>query len=571
MCGIYGIIGQKAIKENIKMMTDSQFHRGHDNISYFLEKECAFGHNRLAIIDLNPSSNQPFKIDNQPYYLVFNGEIYNYLELKKELKNLGHFFKTSSDTEVLYKAYLEWGEDCLDKLNGMFAFAIWDVDKKQLFAARDRFGVKPFYYYRDDKNFIFASEIKAIQKLVETKLNKDVLANYLVYGSYGMPNQTFYNNIYQLSAGCKLTYKDYSVVINSWYNFVNRIQTKQKELKGISEFEVKKHYKDLIEQSIALRFRADVPVGFTLSGGVDSSLLLALVNQRKDAKHIKAYTFYTDDERYDELPWVEQMVTSTKTQLNKVCFKSRDFNYWHDHISHHQDEPYGGLPTLAYAKLFQQISEDGVKVVLDGQGMDEAWAGYDYYQTKSSQTIQGQENNSPFKTNVLSKALKDRVIKPNYPKPFGDELLDKQYRDLFYTKIPRAVRFNDRISMASTVELREPFLDYKLVEFAFSLPRHFKIKNGQGKYLLREILADYSKNVAFAPKRPLQTPQREWLGNDLKNIVETALQQIEHSEMAKFFNIKELYKEWQQYKNGQQQSSFHIWQWISVSKLKEDG
>jgi len=569
MCGISGIIGNNASNQNIKMMTDSQNHRGHDNIGHHIEPSCALGHNRLAIIDLNSEANQPFNLKGEPYHLIFNGEIYNYLELKQELIDLKHHFKTNSDTEVLYKAFTQWGKDCLSKLNGMFAFAIWDDHKKELFAARDRFGVKPFYYYHDGNNFIFSSEIKAILKLVKPQLCDQVLANYLMYGSYGMPNQTFFSNIHQLPGGHNLNFKEKIVSVERWYHFVNRVKEKQKKLKKITENEAINQYKKLIEKSIALRFRADVPVGFTLSGGVDSSLLLALVNQRKDANRIRAYTFYTDDKRYDELPWVEQMVKTTQTQLYKVCFNPKDFKKWSQHINHIQDEPYGGIPTLAYAKLFQKISDDGVKVILDGQGMDEAWAGYDYYQNNSTQTIQGQGQFSPFKTNVISEYLKNQAVKPIYPKPFNDELLDKQYRDLFFTKIPRALRFNDRISMAATTELREPFLDYHLVEFAFSLPKSFKIRNKQGKYLLRKILSDYSKNVAFAPKRPLQTPQREWLGSDLKHEVVKALDIIEHSHLKQFFKREALQEEWDIYKNGEQKSSFHLWQWISVSKFAE--
>jgi asparagine synthase (glutamine-hydrolysing) len=563
MCGISGIIGDKANKVNIAKLTQSQHHRGYDNIDHYINQNCALGHNRLSIIDLNSSANQPFQKSNCSYVMVFNGEIYNYIEIKEELKTLGYKFETSSDTEVLYNAFLEWGENCLNKLNGMFAFAIWDEEQKHLFAARDRFGVKPFYYYQDDENLIFASEIKAIHQLVETKLNHQVLANYLMYGSYGLPNETFYDNIYQLPGGHQLAFKNNQIHIKAWYDFVERVKIRQQKLSETTEAEAINQYKTLVENSIDLRFRADVPVGFTLSGGVDSSLLLALVNQREDADQIKAYTFYTDDERYDELPWVQQI------KLHKVCFKADDFKSWHERISYHQDESYGGLPTLAYAKLFQKISNDGIKVILDGQGMDEAWAGYDYYQTSSTQTIQGQSKSSPFKTNVLSKNLKQLAQKPNYPKPFKDELLDKQYRDLFYTKIPRALRFNDRISMAATTELREPFLDYNLVEFAFSLPKKYKIHNGQGKYLLRKILSDYSQNVAFAPKRPLQTPQREWLGKELKREVDKSIRTIEKSSLSKWFDLDQLQKEWEVYQNGDQNSSFHLWQWISVSKFAE--
>lgn len=567
MCGISGIIGQKANKENITKMTDALYHRGNDAIEHWVKEDVALGHNRLSIIDLQEASNQPFQKENSPWVLVYNGEIYNYIELKNELTQEGHTFITQSDTEVLYQAFLHWGEACLERLNGMFAFAFWNTETRELFAARDRFGVKPFYYYHDEENFIFASEIKAIRKLIETNLNEKLLANYLAFGSYGMPHESFFEGINQLPGGHLLSYKENELEVKQWYDFVSRTNEKIKALKDISESEAKEAYKLLLHDSIQLRFRADVPVGFTISGGVDSSLLLALVNQREEAKDIKAFTFYTNDERYDELPWVEQMVTKTKTQLVKVLLTADEVKERHQQLSKIQDEPYGGIPTIAYTKVFETMAKQGVKVILDGQGMDEAWAGYDYYQDNSTNTIQGQTNASPFKTNVLATSFLAKAEKPTYPKPFEDDVLNKQYRDLFYTKIPRALRFNDRVSMASTTELREPFLDYRLVEYAFSLPEEMKISNQQGKYLLRQILSDYSKNVAFAPKRPLQTPQREWLANELDVLVEKSLSSIEKSNFAVLFDIPKLKEEWKKYQQGEQDSSFHIWQWISIAEL----
>ncbi|GGE10608.1 asparagine synthase (glutamine-hydrolyzing) [Psychroflexus salis] len=567
MCGISGIIGPKATKTNISLMTDAIIHRGSDNISHFIDEKLALGHNRLSIIDLNEGANQPFHKNGNPWILVFNGEIYNYLEIKSELANKGRTFVTHSDTEVLYEAFLVWGENCLEKLNGMFAFAFLNTETKELFTARDRFGVKPLYYYHDEENFIFASEIKAIRQLVNTKLNEKVLANYIAYGSYGMPNESFYEGIKQLPGGHFLNYNKNKLQITQWYDFVSRTNKKILELQNIGQNEAKEEYKKLLKNSIDLRFRADVPVGFTLSGGVDSSLLLALVNQREEAKNIKAFTFYTEDERYDELPWVKQMVLKTQTQLEKVLLKPEEINKRHYQLAKIQDEPYGGIPTIAYAKVFETMAKQGIKVILDGQGMDEAWAGYDYYQNNSNSTIQGQTNTSPFKTNVLATTFLTKAEKPTYPKPFEEDVLNKQYRDLFYTKIPRALRFNDRVSMASTTELREPFLDYRLVEYAFSLPTKMKIRNNQGKYLLREILSDYSKNLAFAPKRPLQTPQREWLAEDLSAMVENAIISIKKSNLAVLFDTQQLQKEWKKYQQGEQDSSFHIWQWISVSKF----
>jgi asparagine synthase (glutamine-hydrolysing) len=314
-------------------------------------------------------------------------------------------------------------------------------------------------------------------------------------------------------------------------------------------------------------------VGFNISGGVDSSLLLALVNQFEEKKNISAYTFFTGDDRYDELPWVEKMIAATNNPLKKLKFTAEEVPAKASFINKSQDEPYGGIPTLAYSKIFEQAQKDGVKVLLDGQGMDEQWAGYDYYLQGADpkKTIQGLGNKSPFRPDVLTREFAALAEKPVYPHPFDNDLQNKQYRDLFYTKIPRALRFNDRISMAYAVELREPFLDYRLVEFAFAQPPEFKIHEGEQKYMLRELLKPLvPKDISYAPKRPLQTPQREWLGNELSGFTGEHLNKLKHSPAAAWFDFDEMQKEWQAYKAGDNESSFHIWQWVNASLLFEE-
>lgn len=262
------------------------------------------------------------------------------------------------------------------------------------------------------------------------------------------------------------------------------------------------------------------------------------------------------------------MIAATENPLTKIKLTAGDVEEVAYQISNSQDEPFGGIPTLAYSKIFEQAQKDGVKVLLDGQGMDEQWAGYDYYfQKKNSENIiQGIGIGSPFRKNVLSPDFAALAEKPVYPTPFDNNLQNMQYRDLFYTKIPRALRFNDRISMAYGVELREPFLDHKLVEFAFAMPAEFKIQHGVGKYMLREILKPLvSADITYAPKRPLQTPQREWLANELSQFTEDQIENLKQSPVAHWFDFKEIEKEWEAYKKGGNDSSFHIWQWVNAS------
>ena len=561
MCGIVGVIGKKAKKDVLLRMTNTQKHRGPDYTGIWIDEGICLGHNRLSIIDLSENANQPFQDKEKRFQLIFNGEIYNYLELKKELD---YNFVTSSDTEVLLAAYLKWGKDCLHKLNGMFSFAIWDSKEEKLFAARDRFGVKPFYYHQSIDTFYFSSEIKSLHAAnIIRKPNKKVWANYFSFGSYGMPQETFWENICELPGGHYLEFENNILNIEKWYFFEKEIE---KHAVSLSYNEAKTKYIELLKDSIKLRFRADVPVGFNVSGGLDSSALLAFVNLQEGKENIKAFTFYTNDDKYDELPWVEEMISLTKSPLQKVLLKVDEVESLAKKISSHQDEPYGGIPTLAYSEIFKKAREENVLVLLDGQGMDEQWAGYDYYLKNDNENVIQGVQKSPFKKEVLSKELLDLAEKPIYPKPFKDELLNKQYRDLFYTKIPRALRFNDRISMAYSTELREPFLDYRLVEFAFAQPLEYKIKNGVQKKMLRDIVSEFlSDSISYAPKRPLQTPQREWLGDDLEKFVTDLLENIGDSEFSSWFDLVKLKNEWQKYLEGDNQSSFHIWQWLSLS------
>ena len=562
MCGIAGIIGSNAQKQSISQMLEAQKHRGPDFMDFFLEpNKIALGHIRLSIIDLSSNANQPFTSDCGNFVLVYNGEIYNYIELKKELQSK-YQFKTQSDTEVLLNAYKEWGNKCLDKFNGMFAFAIWDKKAQSLFAARDRFGVKPFYYFFDHANFYFASEIKTILESGVRKVpNEKVWGSFFLEGSYGMPNETFWQNIQQLPGGHYLTLHNSSLQIQKWYSFENRTKLLFNQFDKNEE----EYITRLLLKAINLRFRADVPIGFNLSGGLDSSTLLALIDQQNiDKSTVEAFTFITNDDRYDELKWVKSMLENRPFHLNVCALSANEVPELSLQMAQHQMEPYGGIPTIAYAKLFQSARQKGVKVLLDGQGSDEAWAGYDYYINNSQNTIQG-VTNSPLRSNVLNADFARSYTKAAYPKPFDDNLLNLQYRDLFYTKIPRALRFNDRVSMLYGTELREPFLDYELVEYVFSRPTDFKIKNGVQKWMLRKIAEQFlQKELVLAPKRPLQTPQREWLSEDLKDWVRAEVERLYDNN---WFTKKALETELNLFFNGDNQSSFHIWQWINAAQL----
>lgn len=568
MCAIAGIAG-KIGSDSEMLVTDmlaSMKHRGPDHTEVRrVADHTVFGHNRLSIIDLHSSANQPFVSEDGRYTIVFNGEIYNYTELKVQLL-LDFTFRTNSDTEVLLAAYRKWGHDCLDRFIGMFSFAIWDSVEDIMFAARDRFGVKPFYYSEKGDSLLFASEIKALWAAGVARVrNQKVWSSFFVYGSYGMPSETFWQDIQQLPGGHFLTLKRGRLQISRWYYFEDNIRKIQPGWKEADETSITERYCELLQESIALRFRADVQVGFNVSGGLDSSLLLALIKHCFPLNNsIHAFTFYTGNPDYDELPWVKMLMDTTKYPLHAVRLRAEDVPAMASEMAVLQDEPFGGLPTLAYATLFKEARKSNTIVLLDGQGLDEAWAGYDYYQLDSGSVIQG-VTSSPLRPHVLAEEFRKLATKPYYVEPFEDKLLNLQYRDLFFTKIPRALRFNDRVSMKYSTELRNPFLDHRLVEMAFALPDRWKIKAGTGKFLLRKIAAKFlPENIRLAPKRLLQTPQREWLAGNLRDWAD---EQVKRFASGEGVQQEVLLREWDDYLKKGSDNSFYIWQFINSAML----
>lgn len=561
MCGIAGIVGSNPENQFLlAKMLYKQKHRGPDAQGVWFEDGICLGHNRLSILDLSEAANQPMTSICGRYVLIFNGEIYNYIELKE---SLNYTFRTKSDSEVLLALYIKYKENMIAYLNGMFAFAIWDRQDKKLFSARDRFGVKPFYYSVVDGQFLFASEIKTLLSAgVKDAPNETVWADYFVHGSYGYPEETFFKDVHQLPAGHSLSFSQGNdkPQIKQYYNFHAQIQN---QTVYENEQKLQTDYMELLLNAIEIRFRSDVPVGFNVSGGLDSSILLAMISKIKNGEthNIEAFTFYTGDERYDELPWVKDLIAKTNSPLNPVLLSQQEVPELIENVAYYQDEPYGGFPTIAYSKVFEEARQKGFIVLLDGQGMDETWAGYDYYRTDSQALVQGIKS-SLTRSQVLSPDMVELARKPNYPEPFDNKLQNKQFRDLFYTKIPRALRFNDRISMMHSTELREPFLDYRMVEMGFSQNEQMKIQQDQGKWLLRQLVKHTLGDIALAPKRPLQTPQREWIGGPLADFVEDRISKLKSSA---WFEKDILEKEWRTYKKGLNDNSFFIWQWINTS------
>ena len=569
MCGIAGIFGESWKPDDLAAMVASQHHRGPDGEGIYLDpfRKGGLGHNRLSILDLSAAGNQPMVSRDGNLVIVLNGEIYNYLELKRELE-CEYIFTTRTDTEVLLAAYQKWGESCLKYLVGMFVFVVWDENNKSAFAARDRFGVKPLYYHqKSDGTLLISSEIKALHAAGVPRLpDERTWATYLTYGLYDHSENTFWKDVRTLPAGHCLSWKKNQVRFTKWYDIAERVGDDFDER---SEHEVQSEYFELMKESVKLRFRSDVAVGINLSGGLDSSSLLGLVHEVQGPESdVTAFTFTTGDADYDELPWVEQMLAKTNHPLVISKLTSDEIPTLAENVQYHQDEPFGGLPTLAYAKLFQAAKENGVTVLLDGNGMDEQWAGYDYYQAywngKEPSLIQGTKE-KPVRPDCLNAKFRELAEPLPLPNVFSDRLRNLQYRDVKFTKIPRAMRFNDRISMLSSTELREPFLDHRLFELAMRQPATRKIDNGVQKKMLREISRRFlPRAVSAAPKRPVQTPQREWLRGPLQEWARERIDSALVGPYGSYLDKKKLGDSLESYFRGESDNSFYIWQWVSM-------
>jgi len=575
MCGISGLFGQAWSPAELGAMISAQRHRGPDADGRFLDASgCAgLGHNRLSIIDLSPAGQQPMSNADETLRIAFNGEIYNYLELRAELSD--YPYRTNTDTEVILAAFEKWGEGCVDHFLGMFAFLIWDSRKRRLFAARDRFGVKPLYYHhRHDGTLFAASEIAALHAAgVCTSPKASVWATYFAHGHHDHSEKTFWDQAYSLPAGHTLTWQDGRIQIRCWYDLATAVGSEYDE-RTIEV--VEEEYLALLQESVKLRFRADVPVGINLSGGLDSSVLLGLVQKIQGADSaVQAFTYVTGDPRYDELPWVQQMLAHT-AHPSVVCeFRAEDVPALAASVQAHESEPFGGLPTLAYARVFEHARAQGVLVLLDGQGMDEQWAGYDYYlselnshaNSQPASILQGTKQ-SPLRPECLMPGFRSLAVPLAASRPFPDGLRNRQYQDSRYTKIPRALRFNDRVSMRSSTELREPFLDHRLFELALRQPADRKIIPGERKWMLRKIAKRLvPENLANTPKRPLQTPQREWLAGPLRGWSQDCIEAALDHFGGVWLNPKEVRAAWTAYLSGTSDNSYYIWQWISLGLM----
>ena len=576
MCGITGKLNfnkNNFVSEGlIKEMTKTLSHRGPDDSGIFVEKNIGLGHNRLSIIDLSLAGHQPMSDKEEKIWIVFNGEIYNYLVLKKELEKQGIIFKSKTDTEVIIYLYKKYGIDCLKYLRGMFAFAIWDKEKKQLFLARDRVGKKPLKYYCDSNCFIFASELKAILKNPEVKkeMDCDAIDEYLTYQYVPHP-KTGFKNIWKLEPAHYLIIKKDGQIIKQRYWDLDYSQKLD-----LSEEEWKEKILEKLKESVRMRLVSDVPLGAHLSGGIDSSLIVALMSQEQNSP-IKTFSIGFKEKDYNELSYVKLVVDRYKTEHHEFIVEPNAIEIL-PKLVYHYEEPYADSSALPTWYL-SEITKKYVTVALNGDGGDENFAGYTRYNamklfkklrfiplksqlkklnkflyqiTKvkffqkgyrfldSYNTLAldfylriidyfGQEEKDIIYTDEFKQKVKNSrwhsFLEEKYSKTEKLDWLDKiLYTDILsYLPDDLLVKV-DIASMAHSLEIRSPFLDHELLELTAKMPSSLKLRGYDKKYLLKKIAEKYlPKECIYRPKQGFGVPLEYWFRAEMSGYLKEKL------------------------------------------------
>ena len=515
MCGIAGIISNEEIDESIiKKMTDSIAHRGPDGEGAYKGNGFLFGHRRLAIIDLSEHGKQPMHYENR-YSITFNGEIYNFIELKAQLMDVGYKFYSDTDTEVIMAAYDHWGVDCLNKFNGMWAFVLYDNKKKQFFIARDRFGKKPLYYYKDQKKFIFCSEVKGLyaSDLIEKQPNKQYLKKYLQSGPNEYDSETAFLNIVRFPfshyfLGTQEELLSNPTFVRYWQVKVN---TSTEKFDSLKAQHYAKQYYDLLSDAVKIRLRADVNVGSALSGGLDSSSIVYLVNQQlkqmgKEAQQETFSSVYKSDgtQNCDESEYIDLLAEKLNVKSNQIEPNEPDVPNELEKVIWYMENPPESTCMSGW-HTFMKVKNTGVKVTLDGQGADEQLAGYFYYiasyLTSISLTDLYKEFFHFLKIPGAKKILFISFLMAHFKFIFGNKAYRMVFQRLKKRTPPKAlneelklsmetglitlIHYSDHGSMGHSIESRMPFMDYRLVEFLASVPACYKMHNGWTKYLAR--------------------------------------------------------------------------------------
>jgi asparagine synthase (glutamine-hydrolysing) len=605
MCGIAGIFhfdGQQIPEQQLNQLTDAVAHRGPDGRGIWLNDKATvgLGHRRLSILDLSEAGKQPMPNENGRYWITFNGEIYNFLEIQADLAKKGYNFRTHSDTEVILAAYHEWGEEMQHRFNGMWALAIYDTENHSLFISRDRFGVKPLYYYLTETKLIFSSEIQAIQQVLGTDypLN-DAVVRDILKGSpnYHGTTQTYLKDVYALTGGYQMNVIQNKAAIKCWYE----LRTVEVPKTLAEQAEV---LRALCIDACKLRLRSDVPVGTCLSGGLDSGSITAMISQLQPEGRFSHYSHRGfcaafPNSTLDESAEAKQLIEQLGGQLDVVNIVPPTA----DELETAMLQCDGFMHALAFFpiwQLYKHIKAQGITVTLDGQGPDEMLGGYtpvveglsaaisekkikwffDVYDTYSNtgeySGFSAKQNTYNAMKFVAKEQLKKmfgyaaKQVHPNTnlmparePNFVGNELNISLYKQFFQAPLPAILNQYDRASMASGVECRMPFMDYRIVEFVFSLPTESKVGGGFTKRILREAMNGILPDETRLRKRKIgfNAPIVEWFRGDLKTWV---LDQMNTQEFLQnsYFNGKQIKTDFEKFvtdKNPSWNTAWAFW------------
>ncbi len=566
-------------------------------------------HKRLSIQDLNTHSAQPMACSKQRYYLIFNGEIYNHLELKEELIAQGFSFKTSSDTEVLLNAYICWGRDCLTKLTGMFALVIFDRVTNKLFFARDAFGIKPFYYFKSEQEFIFASELKSLLPYVQAKINPQRLFYYLRSGLTDFDDETLIAGIKQLPAG---HYAELDLATKQTFSPIPFWQPNIKA-QELSFNDASAVLREKFLNSVALHLRSDVQVAAALSGGIDSSAIVSSIRYLYPERDIQTYSYIAADPHLSEEHWVDLVCQEAKVVNHKIYAQASNLSADLDELILLQDEPFGSSTIYAQQQVFKRAGNQSIKVMLDGQGADELLGGYHFYFAARLASLikKGQFHKAvqllwqsratlksdtllrvfyyllPFKWQVPFHKIINKsylpgwlntawfsqfnlVLEPLKTSYNKNVLQEELLHTLCQSSLPMLLRYADRNSMAYSIESRVPFLTTDLADFILSLPEKYIVSNqGVTKAIFREAMRgivpqailDRRDKIGFA------TPEKKWL-----LAIQPWVENILYSDYAQslpVFNHQALQTEWKLMLAGKKVFDLRYWRWLNLIKWSQ--
>jgi len=626
MCGITGIIGlnvQTLVPKNaIQNMTDALAHRGPNSQGFWNDSDCYLGHRRLSIIDLSEAGNQPFISQDGRYILIYNGELYNYKDLKFELQRsvigsyqLPYIFKTNTDTEVILASYLRWGKDCVNHFNGMFAFSIWDKYERKLLIARDRMGIKPLYYQFKNNMLLFASEIRALIKsnLTEKKLNIHSVSEYIQYATVHAPN-TILQDIYMLMPGHILEYDTKNLTITPYWNINDFAKSKE----NLSYKETCKKINDLLTQSVEKRLVSDVPFGAFLSGGIDSSAIVGLMSQVSQEK-IETFNISFDEGEFSEAKYAKNVAKKFNTHHHEIKLSPNDFLNQLPEALNAIDHPSGdGVNSFIVSK---ETKKAGVTMAISGLGGDELFAGYDVFKRFNELEKKAWLNIIPGKKLIgnllafkmksiqgdkISEILKLDIVNGNNAYPINRKLFNqKDFQSILRNKLNEhnfikhiiknsetdrehilskvslleiktymqnvLLRDADQMSMAVALEVRVPFLDYQLVEFVLGINDEYKFPFTPKKLLIDSLGDLLPDDIVNRPKMGFVLPWKEWLKNELKEFCEDNLEAFSKLSIV---NREAVLLIWKRFLNNDSKITWsRIWHlvvlnhWIKVNNI----